>query len=167
MQTLVRVADRGSRDPITARLFIAILDLRDHAFSETEMDASGASLRTLFDQTYRPIWESLARARMSHETIVALLRKHEADLTAGTIVKRSDTQVRVTESIDDAVRNAFWSFVLSGTLALRDAQKVTRLCGVETGFLVGVGIPPKRRCRRISFMSTTASGGPIRLSFGR
>ena len=132
-----KISDIGSSEPWSARMWIEILNIRDHAFEKgkTREDAGYKKSANEFDKIYKPLLNNLEDAFKGLQELEDLISRHEKDLTAGKIIETKENQFFVVAPIDQEVRRLFRGFVGALATALKQSQYVC--ANINTNFDFG------------------------------
>ena len=121
--------DEGTASPFMARLFLGVLKIREQLYG------SDRKRRDDFDRAYESVLVNLHTARAAAKEIRDLVWNHRSELSQGTGVMKTGTVIRVEKNIYPELKKQTETFLNSAGRALKNAQGVMRLLGLDIAFL--------------------------------
>jgi hypothetical protein len=121
---LQKIADEGTSEPFYARLWLGIMELRDHALRERHQSGRIEAARLRFDGSYEPVLHALSASRKSARAVGQLVEEHYRKVTEGRIVSFQGHAVMIGESIDEQLKDEFSTFLNSSVRAMKGIDKV-------------------------------------------
>jgi hypothetical protein len=125
--TVARLLDEGTSSPFVARICMTPLMLRDHALAKKAEIAQ-------FDELYQFVMNHLVDVRKTSKDMMALWRAHAARVSSGEIANYSN-HIQISESIEQPLYQHVRSFVMDAARVSKQFQTLTKLFGVDIGFL--------------------------------
>lgn len=126
---LQKTEDEGTSSPFSGRLMFGIINTRDIAFYDKEG-------RNKFDDLYEPVISNLRNARETAQDIRQKWEDHKEKLASGDIVDIQGRTVRISESLDRAIKRDLESFINLSVRTLKQSmQNITKELGADIGFL--------------------------------
>jgi hypothetical protein len=130
-----KVSMQGTSEPWIARLWIGILELRDQALNSLWRGSDLEKHRSEFDLKYDPVLTALKVSLKASQTIEAFIADHSSKVASGAIVKFGINAVSFSENIDLSLHDATAKLLVNGVIALKGAQEITEMFGVNIGGL--------------------------------
>jgi len=119
--------DEGTSSPFAARVLMGLVSLRDYALTDKATIAE-------FDQLFQFVWNNLVDVRKTSRELLLLWRSHANRAASGEIA-RYENAIYIAESIDQPLNRHIDSFVTSTARVSKEFQKLTKLLGIDIGFL--------------------------------
>ncbi|MGA3035939.1 MAG: hypothetical protein ABSE64_00515 [Vulcanimicrobiaceae bacterium] len=125
--TIAPLLEEGTTSPFAARLYMTPPTLRDVALRDKAQVVK-------FDELFQFVMNHLVDVRKTARVMLEMWRTYAARVPAGEIV-RYDNALHVDEPIDQPLNKHINSFIMDTARVSKEFQKLTRLFGVEIGFL--------------------------------
>jgi hypothetical protein len=124
-----KIADEGTATPFFARIYAGMLKLRDNALENgPQKDA--------FDKIYDRIIKGLMNSRATTQNLAKLFSEHNSLVAQGVDARLDGKTIRVERNIDIPLSKEAHDFINDSVRILKtDMQELTKLFGVDTGFL--------------------------------
>jgi len=128
-----KISDEGSHVPFVARIWIGLCNLRDDLLQSANIALDTG--RKIFDDSYKPVLDSLVTMRSATHTINKLFFDHRRKAEAGELVSLQHNAIEIKESIDIPLMQNLSIVINSGARALKSMQFLLTNYGIDIGFL--------------------------------
>lgn len=127
--TLVKIKNKGTEDPLIARLFFGVLKLRDYIIQEEQE-------RLAFDQKYEPVKANLEEAQEDMLSLIEAMDSHLRKVNGEEIIRFQNGVIEVSESIDNFMNKNFKNFFIKGDISVRSLMKLAQHLGFDISFFL-------------------------------
>ncbi len=124
---LVKAMDIGTSSDMVARLFLQILQIRDHVVSQDQRDE--------FDKWYTPIQQNAFEAKTATDRCIALVKSHREKIAAKSICRYEKDVIYVDECIDDDLNLHFKDVFIRFWMAFDGIKAFLHYLGFDTNFI--------------------------------
>lgn len=123
----------GSHVPFVARIWKGLCNLRDDFLQSANIALDTG--RKIFDDSYKPVLDSLVTMRSATHTIDKLFFDHRKKAEAGELVSLQHNAIEIKESIDIPLMQNLSIVINSGVRALKSMQLLLKNYGIDIEFL--------------------------------
>jgi hypothetical protein len=118
----------GTQDDFMARMFMQMINIREHVYKKEEYNA--------FDKKHHALFQNLYEAKIAKEKCLSLMKTHKEKVKNGEKAEYSETEgvIKIHEAIDTELNMAFKDFFIRGNIALKALVKVCGHIGYNMSF---------------------------------
>ncbi|HET6276984.1 MAG TPA: hypothetical protein VFE16_13725 [Candidatus Cybelea sp.] len=126
--TVGQVLGEGTSAPFVARLWQGLPNMRDIIIADP-------SVKAQFDAMYQAVLGDLTTLRRIGKETIDLWKNHAANVASGKIARPKGKLIEVDDLIHERLNHGIEIIVATVYGALKQVQFITKLLGIETGFM--------------------------------
>lgn len=134
---VLKYLDEGSSSPFMARLIIGVLKLRDECYLNKFSESEGENKRLAFDKAHVPLFKSCMSSRDAAVNGLKTINDHLHKIDSGEIVKISDKQFDIQESINEPLREEVEKFINQSVITIKSRLQsmLKNIFNIDIGFV--------------------------------